>query len=64
MKSLNTSMLKILENCNHTYIFCALINFQTKIYHEPRPKLSNIIVKCLLKLSKIIEKLVNNLDVS
>ena len=64
LKNLNSSMLRILENCNHTYIICVLINLQRKYKDYPSmPKLPNLIVKCLLKLSKIIEKLVDKLDI-
>lgn len=30
LKNLNSSMLRTLENCNHTFIICALFNMQTK----------------------------------
>lgn len=56
-------MLRLLENCNHTYIFCVLFNLLRK-YKEcaSLPKLPNLIIKCLLKLSKILEKLIDKLD--
>lgn len=64
LKNLNSSMLRMLENCNHTYIICALIDLLSKYKDYPSmPKLPNLIVKCLLKLSKIIEKLIDRLQV-
>ena len=30
LKNLNSSMLRLLENCNHTYIFCVLFNLLRK----------------------------------
>lgn len=64
LKNLNSSMLRILENANHTYIICVLIDLQRKYKDYPSlPKLPNLIVKCLLKLSKIIEKLIDKLDI-
>jgi cytoskeleton-associated protein 5 len=57
-------MLRLLENCNHTYIFCVLFNLLRKYkdYHK-LPKLPGLIIKCLLKLSKILEKLIDKLNI-
>ena len=63
LKNLNSSMLRLLENCNHTYIFCVLFNLLRKYKdYGMMPKLPNLIIKCLLKLSKILEKLIDRLD--
>lgn len=63
LKNLNASMLRLLENCNHTHIFCVLFNLLKK-YKDYRlqPKLPGLIIKCLLKLSKLLEKLIGRLD--
>lgn len=63
LKNLNASMLRMLENCNHTYIFCVLFN-HLRTYKDTKvlPKLPGLIIKCLLKLSKILEKLIDKLD--
>lgn len=64
LKNLNSSMLRLLENCNHTYIFCVLFNLLRKYKDFNRlPKLPGLIIKCLLKLSKILEKLIDKLDI-
>jgi len=57
-------MLRMLENCNHTYVFCVLFNLLRKYkdFHK-MPKLPGLIIKCLLKLSKILEKLIDKVDV-
>jgi len=30
LKNFNSSMLRVLENCNHTYVFCVLFNLLRK----------------------------------
>jgi cytoskeleton-associated protein 5 len=63
IKNLNSSMLRLLENCDHTYIFCVLFDLLKKYRNYSRmPKLPGLIIKCLLKLSKIIEKIIDKLD--
>ena len=63
-RNLNSAMLRILENCNHTYMICSLIDLMRKYKDYPSlPKMSTLLVKCLMKLSKIIEKLIDKLDI-
>jgi cytoskeleton-associated protein 5 len=63
LKNLNASMLRMLENCNHTFIFCVLFRLLKKYKdHKLQPKLPSLIIKCLLKLSKLLDKLVGRLD--
>lgn len=63
LKNLNASMLRMLENCNHTYIFCVLFRLLKKYKdHKTTPKLPSLIIKCLLKLSKLLDKLVGRLE--
>jgi len=58
-------MLRMLENCNHTYIFCVLFTLlKNKKDDATMPKLAGLIIKCLLKLSKIMDKLIDKLDLS
>ena len=65
LKNLNASMLRMLENCNHTYVFCVLFGLLKKFKDDASlPKLPGLIIKCLLKLSKIMDKLIEKLDVS
>lgn len=63
MKNLNASMLRLLENCDPSYIFCVLFNLLRKYRdYALLPKLPGLIIKCLMKLSKILEKLIDVLD--
>ena len=60
LKNLNASMLRMLENCDPTSIFCVLFSLLTKYKdYTVLPKLPGLIIKCLLKLSKILEKIVD-----
>ena len=64
LKNLNASMLRCLENCNKTSIFCVLFNLLRRYKDQVnQPKLPGLIIKCLLKLSKILEKVINELDI-
>jgi hypothetical protein len=64
LKNLNSAMLRTLENCNHTYVLCVLIDLQRKYKdYASMPRLPSLIVKCLLKSSKIIEKVIDKLDI-
>ena len=64
LKNLNASMLRCLENCNKTSIFCVLFNLLRRYKDQTmQPKLPGLIIKCLLKLSKILEKVISELDI-
>ena len=64
LKNLNASMLRQLENCNPTYIFCVLFTLLKKYKdYTVLPKLPGLIIKCLLKLSKILEKIIYQLQI-
>jgi hypothetical protein len=63
LKNLNSSMLRMLENCQVTYIFCTLFGLLKKYKDEKSmPKLPGLIIKCLLKLSKIMDRIIEKLD--
>lgn len=63
LKNLNSSMLRMLENCNHTYVFGVLFGLLKKSKEDNSlPKLPGLIIKCLLKLSKIMDKLIEKMD--
>ena len=65
LKNLNSAMLRMLENCNHTYIFVVLFTLLRRHKDNPAmPKLAGLIIKCLLKLSKIMDKLIEKIDLS
>lgn len=57
-------MLRCLENCNKTSIFCVLFNLLRRYKdNSAQPKLPGLIIKCLLKLSKILEKVIVDLEI-
>jgi len=57
-------MLRCLENCNKTSIFCVLFNLLRRYKDtSSQAKLPGLIIKCLLKLSKILEKVINELEI-
>jgi cytoskeleton-associated protein 5 len=64
LKTLNAAMLRLLENCHPSNIYCALFNLLRK-YKEYTvlPKLPGLVIKCLLKLTKIIEKQTSQLSI-
>eukprot|EP00742_Colponemidia_sp_Colp-10_P006163 GILJ01006597.1.p1 GENE.GILJ01006597.1~~GILJ01006597.1.p1 ORF type:complete len:2140 (-),score=355.52 GILJ01006597.1:90-6284(-) len=63
LKSLNHVMLRILENCEHTAAFCCLLELLS-IHVENKPKLSSLVIKCLLKLTKVLSSFVDSIDLS
>lgn len=65
LKNLNSAMLRMLENCNQTYIFVVLFKL-LKQYKDnaDMPKLAGLIIKCLLKLSKVMDRLIDKLNLS
>lgn len=63
LKNLNSSMLRMLENCNHTFVFKVLFGLLKKYKDdETMPKLPGLIIKCLLKLSKLMDQLIDKID--
>lgn len=65
MKNLNSLMLKILETCNPNTMFQIL--FDLLIKHRKIcgfSKFIGLIIKCILKLTKILDALLPNLDLS
>lgn len=63
LKNLNSAMLRMLENCNNTFCFVSLFTMLIKYKNDSRfPKLPGLIIKCLLKMSKLMDKLINKLD--
>lgn len=52
----------MLENCNHTYVFGVLFGLLKNQNENSPPKMHGLIIKCLLKLNKIMHKLIEKLD--
>jgi len=74
MKCINSTILRLLENCQSTRVYCVLIAL-LRVYTfntSPNPlltpsmssKFPGLIVKCLLKLTKVIEQLIPNMDLA
>lgn len=56
-------MLRMLENCSHTFIFVVLFDLLTKYKDDQNnQKVPSLIIKCLLKLSKNMEKIIEKID--
>ena len=59
-RNLNSSILRVLENCPPTSAFCIFLNLLRKykgcVHVE---KLPSIIVKCLLKVTKILPQIID-----
>ena len=64
LKTLNGTMLRILENCPVTLVFVVLIRLLTHYRNDQSvPKMSGLIIRCLLKLTKILGNLKADLEV-
>jgi len=59
-RNLNSSILRVLENCQPTIVFCVFLNLLKKYKGAVHiEKLPSIIVKCLLKVTKIIPSIID-----
>ena len=55
LKSLNGTMLRVLENCSPTDIFSVLIELVRKYRtSSTTPRIAGLAIKCLLKLTQVI----------
>jgi len=70
IKTFNSTMLRLLENCDPTSSFSVLIMLFKAHKNEPEMvgnikmgKLPNLIVKCILKLTKVIDSFISFLDI-
>jgi len=54
LKSLNGTMLRVLENCSPTDIFSVLIELVRKYRTSATtPRIAGLAIKCLLKLTQV-----------
>ena len=62
-KSLNSAMLRILENCDTTSVILVLLEIikQNKI-KEDDYNLSNLAIKCLIKITQNLNEYINNIQ--
>jgi len=64
LKTLNGTMLRVLEHCKPTRIFVVLIKLLTKYINETSlSKMPGLIIRCLLKLTKILSTVIHQLEV-
>lgn len=64
MKALNSTALSLLEKCNPTTVFRVLIELYAKSKGSAYPKLPELVIKCILKLTKVLDSLLPVLDVA
>ena len=64
LKTLNGTMLRILEHCHPTKIFLNLIKLLTKYKGDSSiPKMPGLIIRCLLKLTKVLSNVIEEIDI-
>ena len=61
-KSINSTMLRILENCDKNDIISVLLDIIKKYQKNGDKKMCNLSVKCLLKTTENLSEIINNLD--
>ena len=61
-KSINSTMLRVIENCNKTDIILVLFDIIKKYQKGEVKKTANLAVKCLLKATENMNQIINNLD--
>ena len=63
-KSLNSAMLRILENCNPTEVIICLLDLIKKYRNDKeKNKLANLAIKCLLKVNQNLKNIINEIKV-
>ena len=61
-KSINSTMLRIIENCNKTDMILVLLEIIKKYQKGEIKKTANLAIKCLLKATENMNNIINNLD--
>lgn len=61
-KSINSTMLRILENCNKTQFTLALLELIKEFYEKDDKNLITLAIKCLLKLSNNFMESMDKID--
>ena len=62
-KSINSTMLRVIENCNKIDIILVLLDIIKKNQKGEVKKITNLAVKCLLKATENLEQIINTLDI-
>ena len=64
INNLNYSMVQSLESCNTTYVLAALFKLLKKHKDNSEvPKMPSVFIKCALKLIKVMEEIIDLIDV-
>lgn len=62
IRSLNSTMLRLLENCDYTQVIEMLLDIVMKYKNSfEKSKISGLGIKCLLKIHQILEQIVNSI---
>jgi hypothetical protein len=63
-KSLNSAMLRLLENCNPTEVIICLLDLIKKYRNNnEKNKLAGLAIKCLLKVNQNLKNIINEIKV-
>ena len=62
-KSINSTMLRILENCDITLVICALLELIMEFQEKEDKNLISLAIKCLLKTTHNLSQNINNVKI-
>ena len=63
-KSLNSAMLRILENCNSTDVFICLLKLIKKYRNDKeKNEVARLAIKCLIKVNRNLKNIINNIQI-
>ena len=63
-KSINSSMIRIIDNCDKTSIILILLEILNNHLEDENNSMSNLSVKCLLKSTEKLNEIINGLDMN
>ena len=63
-KSINSTMLRILENCDITFVITALLELIKEFQEKDDKNLVNLAIKCLLKTTHNLSESIEKIDIS
>jgi len=64
IRSLNSTMLRVLENCDYTQVIEMLLDVVMKYRHSlEKSKISGLGIKCLLKIHQILEQIIDQIKI-
>ena len=63
-KSINSSMIRIIDNCDKTSIILILLEILKNHLEDENNSMSNLSVKCLLKSTEKLNEIINGLDMN